>query len=354
VICIEKRINDFKLAVKHGKKIPFYLSEFLEKNKDNIIKEIEIDFNDWVKFINENPDVKINMGNPKKRTFYYYRNLWYKISFEKTFQEYHHTENFRCKQPYLSIDCEKDIINKFPQVSRILISSFIYKKLEEGLSDYNYLINNINTFLIQDEYKKTEDFHNFFKYYSSRKSRERTNINSNELLNLKSYLINPNYRNAFNSYFKDLIEVIKFIHSKRASVNSESKGVTIREIIKKFNITFSKNELLEILKFLTCRFNLYFFFTQDEIDWLFKNGIDVNKIRNQKSRWYWINRNISFRNSTTGEISSGTDLALKFFENFIVPECKNKNLIPTVYNLRNSRYRYLYEELTKTNDIMIY
>ncbi|MBD3213275.1 MAG: hypothetical protein GF311_11765 [Candidatus Lokiarchaeota archaeon] len=83
---------------------------------------------------------------------------------------------------------------------------------------------------------------------------------------MKDFLRDPKYRESFKNYFSTLIKLI--INIKKLSEIKEEKkrGISPSKLVNDFNLSFSKTELSEIIKYLKNRYNLSFFYSERELD----------------------------------------------------------------------------------------
>jgi len=342
----KERILSFKSNVKKGNNIPFYISSFFDQNIEKIKEGKDIKFEHWKKFVKVFPNAKETVGKPNKRTFKHYRNLWFLSNFNKTYRKFYDKDLFEGKSPYIKVNLDENIVESFPQVPRTFICSYIYSLLLENELSIQEIIQKVNNFILNDEYEKVEDFQSFLEnYHSERSSRNKNKINEKDFIELKEVLRDPKYGEAFKNYFSTLIKLT--INIKKLSETKEEKkrGISPSKLVNNFNLSFSKTELSEIIKYLKNRYDLSFFYSERELDWLKENGINLRKVKNTRTRWYWIKEKKYFKNSISKEVRSGLELAFEFFEIFVASKFRKKNIRPTAKNFRSTKYRYLYEKL---------
>ncbi|TXT62515.1 MAG: hypothetical protein BAJALOKI3v1_560013 [Promethearchaeota archaeon] len=342
----KERISLFRRYIKKGNNIPFYISTFFDQNIEKIKEGKDIKFEHWKEFVRIFPYAKEIVGKPNKRTFNYYRNLWFLSKFDRTYRNFYEKELFQGKTPYFQINIDDKRVTSFPQVPRTIICSYIYSIILENELSIESIVQKVIDFILKDEYKTIKDFQNFLdNYCSKRSSRERKKINFKELEELREYLENPKYEDSFRNYFGILAKLVKKIKKLYERPEEQRRGISPSRLANDLNLSFSKTELLEIITYLKNRYNLSFFYSKRELEWLKENGVKVRKVLNSKSRWYWINQELNFKNKINKEWRSGLELAFEFFKLFVASKIQKENIKPTASNFRSTKYRYLYEKL---------
>ena len=61
---------------------------FFNQNLGRIKEGKDVKFENWKDFIKSSPNAEEIVGNPNKRTFNHYRNLWYLSNFNKIYRKF--------------------------------------------------------------------------------------------------------------------------------------------------------------------------------------------------------------------------------------------------------------------------
>jgi hypothetical protein len=252
-----------------------------------------------------------------------YQKLWRIVTGKRTDAP----KTFKRLLPYLKI---KQNSRNFPIKIRIILCRQILKFLMEGKTE-------LEVFSLAKEILENMEIRSEWSRI----------INLNELQRVKNLLIRN--KKFLNHHIKSLI---KFVKEVRRIYESNEDIPSPYNLKNRLGLKFGRNEIREIINDLTNVFNLNFFFTEEDFQWFKKNGIDVEKIKLLRSRWYWISNNKRFMNKIKKEEKNGIDLAIEYLFQIVFKNVRSKfNLgeyeIPSSRMILSTRYNYFLQKTLK-------